>query len=169
MGAMGAGAPTDPRLAPAPVAALRPLLRLGELARSFDAVTPQRCEGRHGSSWSGQGGRRLSGLRAPSAPCRLWACGWQGAALRDGLIERLRRPARRKPRNVVCGWSVFLDVHRYRLITEERFDLGPLVSPRIEFVAGETVVGALGDRYELVRVVESENQDVRGYLVVRRL
>jgi hypothetical protein len=59
-------------------------------------------------------------------------------------------------------------VYRYRLIDETSgADLGPLVSSRRLFEAGEELTRRPDERYVLVNVVEPENEKFRAYLVVR--
>ncbi len=48
------------------------------------------------------------------------------------------------------------------------FDFGPLISARLEFRDGELLARAAGERFELVRQVEAENENFRAYLIVRR-
>jgi hypothetical protein len=60
-------------------------------------------------------------------------------------------------------------MYRYRLIDEETgADLGPLVSMRLTFAPGETIGRAPAERFEILNVVEPENENFRGYLVVRK-
>ena len=59
-------------------------------------------------------------------------------------------------------------MYRYRLLSEETgADLGPMISARLTFAVGELLVRRAGERYEVVRVVEVENEDFRAYLIVR--
>jgi hypothetical protein len=61
-------------------------------------------------------------------------------------------------------------VYRYRLLDEsDGTDLGPFVSMRLAFHPGETLARGAGERFELVNVVEPENENFRAYLIVRRL
>jgi hypothetical protein len=61
-------------------------------------------------------------------------------------------------------------VYRYRLIDEKTGDdLGPLISLRLSFAVGEILARGTDERYELVRTVEPENENFRGYLIVRRV
>ena len=59
-------------------------------------------------------------------------------------------------------------MYRYRLIDAETGDwIGPLVSGRVEFEAGESLVRRNDERFELVKIVPAENENFRAYLVVR--
>jgi hypothetical protein len=59
-------------------------------------------------------------------------------------------------------------IYRYRLVDEATgADLGPFVSSRLLFVAGKLVVPGRGQRYVVVRFIESENENLRGYVIVR--
>ena len=58
-------------------------------------------------------------------------------------------------------------MYRYRLIDQDGADLGPLISPRATFAIGEEIARRAGERYELMSVVEPENEAFRAYLVVR--
>jgi hypothetical protein len=59
-------------------------------------------------------------------------------------------------------------VYRYRLLTETTgADLGPLVSTRLTFAVGETIARRSGERYEVINIVEPENENFRAYLIVR--
>jgi hypothetical protein len=59
-------------------------------------------------------------------------------------------------------------MYRYRLVEEETGrDLGPFVSARLAFQVGERIATRPGARYEIVRVVATENSEAfRAYLVV---
>lgn len=58
-------------------------------------------------------------------------------------------------------------MYRYRLIdTETGDDIGPLISARLTFAAGELVAWK-GERFEVVKVVPAENENFRAYIVVR--
>lgn len=59
-------------------------------------------------------------------------------------------------------------MYRYRLIDCESGDpIGPLVSARLEFEAGESLARRDEERFELVTIVPAENENFRAYLVVR--
>jgi hypothetical protein len=59
-------------------------------------------------------------------------------------------------------------VYRYRLVDElTGSDLGPLVSARLTFAPGELIVRAAGERYVVIGLVEPENENFRGYVIVR--
>ena len=58
-------------------------------------------------------------------------------------------------------------MYRYRLIDEDGADLGPLISPRVTFAIGQDIVRRAEERYEIVRIVEPENESFHAYLVVR--
>jgi hypothetical protein len=59
-------------------------------------------------------------------------------------------------------------MYRYRLIDAESGDaIGPLVSARVEFRAGESLARRDDERFELVKIVPAENENFRAYLVVR--
>lgn len=60
-------------------------------------------------------------------------------------------------------------MYRYRLIDETTGgDLGPFVSSRPVFEVGETVASDPDERYEIRRVVPTENEEpFRAYLIVR--
>jgi hypothetical protein len=61
-------------------------------------------------------------------------------------------------------------MYRFRLLDDVTgADLGPFVSTRVAFEPGETLSRASGERFELVNVVEPENENFRAYLIVRRL
>jgi hypothetical protein len=61
-------------------------------------------------------------------------------------------------------------MYRYRLVEDETgADLGPLVSQRLTFAPGETISRGLSERFEVMNVVEPENENFRAYVVVRRL
>jgi hypothetical protein len=61
-------------------------------------------------------------------------------------------------------------MYRYRLLDQATgSDLGPFVSVRLTFEPGERLSRASREQFELVNVVEPENENFRGYLVVRRL
>ena len=60
-------------------------------------------------------------------------------------------------------------VYRYRLLEEATgADLGPLISARLAFASGEVIGRRAGEEFEIVSVVEAENENFRAYLVVRR-
>ena len=60
-------------------------------------------------------------------------------------------------------------VYRYRLLEEATgADLGPLISARLAFASGEVIGRRAGEEFEIVNVVEAENENFRAYLVVRR-
>jgi len=60
-------------------------------------------------------------------------------------------------------------MYRYRLVDEATgADLGPLISPRVTFATGEALARRADERYELVNIVEPENENFRAYLIVRR-
>jgi hypothetical protein len=81
-----------------------------------------------------------------------------------GLQWSERSRIARASRNVDEG------MHRYRLLDQATgADLGPFVSPRLAFEPGETLSRASGERFELVNVVEPENENFRAYLIVRQL
>jgi hypothetical protein len=59
---------------------------------------------------------------------------------------------------------------RYRLIDEDGADLGPLASPRSDWVPGEQLSRRHGETLEVLGVVEvdDEHQELfRAYIVVR--
>ena len=58
-------------------------------------------------------------------------------------------------------------MYRYRLIDEGGSDLGPLISARLTFAVGEPITPRAGEQYEVVRLVEPENENFRAYVVVR--
>ena len=58
-------------------------------------------------------------------------------------------------------------MYRYRLITEDGTDLGPLISARLTFAVGERISRQAGEQYKVVRLVEPENENFRAYIVVR--
>lgn len=59
-------------------------------------------------------------------------------------------------------------VNRFRLIHGDTGeDLGPLVSDREEFNAGEILERLGGERFLLVNVLPATNENFRSYLVVR--
>jgi hypothetical protein len=61
-------------------------------------------------------------------------------------------------------------VYRYRLVDEaSAADLGPLISGRLTFAPGELIGRRAGERFEIVKFVEPENDNFRAYLIVRRL
>jgi hypothetical protein len=61
-------------------------------------------------------------------------------------------------------------MYRYRLLDQMTgADLGPFVSVRLAFQPGESLSRASGERFELVNVIEPENENFRAYLIVRRL
>jgi len=61
-------------------------------------------------------------------------------------------------------------VYRYRLVDEsDGADLGPLISARLTFAAGEEIVRRAGERFEIVNLVEPENDNFRAYVIVRRI
>jgi hypothetical protein len=61
-------------------------------------------------------------------------------------------------------------MYRFRLLDDVTgADLGPFVSTRLAFEPGDTLSRASGERFELVNVVEPENENFRAYLIVRRL
>jgi hypothetical protein len=58
-------------------------------------------------------------------------------------------------------------VYRYRLLNEaDAADLGPLVSARLTFASGETIQRG-AESFQVVRVVESESENFRAYVIVR--
>jgi hypothetical protein len=58
-------------------------------------------------------------------------------------------------------------MYRYRLLDQTTgADLGPFVSTRLAFPPGESLSRASGERFELVSVVEPENENFRAYLIV---
>jgi hypothetical protein len=60
-------------------------------------------------------------------------------------------------------------MYRYRLLDEATgVDLGPLISARLTFGAGETIARRAGELFEIVNVVEPENDNFRAYVIVRR-
>ena len=60
-------------------------------------------------------------------------------------------------------------MYRYRLLNEDNGeDIGPLISARLSFAAGETIARRAGERFEVLRLVEPENENFRAYLIVRR-
>jgi len=66
--------------------------------------------------------------------------------------------------------SLLKAMYRFRLLDQVTgADLGPFVSTRLAFEPGETLSRASGERFELVNVVEPENENFRAYLIVRRL
>jgi hypothetical protein len=61
-------------------------------------------------------------------------------------------------------------MYRYRLLDQMTgADLGPCVSVRLACQPGEWLSRASGERFELVNVVEPDNENFRAYLIVRRL
>jgi hypothetical protein len=61
-------------------------------------------------------------------------------------------------------------MYRYRLLDQTTgADLGPFVSTRLAFRPGETLSRSSGERFELVNVVEPENENFQAYLIVRPL
>ena len=59
-------------------------------------------------------------------------------------------------------------MYRYRLIDEATgADLGPLLSSRHLFEAGDILARGAAERYVLVSVVKPESDSFRAYLVVR--
>jgi hypothetical protein len=59
-------------------------------------------------------------------------------------------------------------MYRYRLIDEHTGDdLGPFVSLRLTFAAGESIGRVDGESFLVVNLVEPENENFRAYLVVR--
>lgn len=61
-----------------------------------------------------------------------------------------------------------MGLYRYRLIDERTGDdLGPLVSLRLTFAAGELIERAAGEQYVVVNLVEPENKSFRAYMIVR--
>jgi hypothetical protein len=59
-------------------------------------------------------------------------------------------------------------MYRYRLVDERGDELGPFVSPRLAFQAGEEIARSNRERYEILRVIEAEmHEPFRAYLVVR--
>lgn len=61
-------------------------------------------------------------------------------------------------------------MYRYRLVdVESGADLGPFVSLRMTFAAGEKLGRTPGERFTVVNVTDAEERDnVYAYLVVRR-
>jgi len=71
-------------------------------------------------------------------------------------------------RNQSGASTVSGSMYRYRLIDAESGDaIGPLVSARVEFQAGESLARRDDERFELVKIVPAENENFRAYLVVR--
>jgi hypothetical protein len=61
-------------------------------------------------------------------------------------------------------------VYRYRLLDEVTgTDLGPLISARLTFPAGETITRRSDECYEVINVVEPETETFRAYLIVRSI
>jgi hypothetical protein len=59
-------------------------------------------------------------------------------------------------------------MYRFRLVDEATgTDLGPLVSARLTFAIGETITRGGGERFEVVNIVEPENENFRAYLIVQ--
>lgn len=59
-------------------------------------------------------------------------------------------------------------MYRFRLIDHDSgADLGPLVSQRLVFAPGESIARRYGERFEIVRTIEPEDESFRAYLVVR--
>jgi hypothetical protein len=59
-------------------------------------------------------------------------------------------------------------MYRYRLLDEATgADLGPLVSARLTFAAGETISRGQGESFRVLRMVEPKNENFRAYLIVR--
>jgi hypothetical protein len=59
-------------------------------------------------------------------------------------------------------------MYRYRMIEEETgADLGPLVSSRDTYEPGEVLSRGAAESYVLVKVVQTENEGFRAYLIVR--
>ena len=70
---------------------------------------------------------------------------------------------------LVSGLVRCLRVYRYRLVDHtDGADIGPLISARLMFAAGETITRRAGERYEVLRQVKPENENFRAYLIVRR-
>jgi catalase (peroxidase I) len=60
-------------------------------------------------------------------------------------------------------------MYRYRLVDEATAeDLGPLISARLTFAAGEMIARHAEEQFEVVNVVEPENDNFRAYVIVRR-
>jgi hypothetical protein len=53
-------------------------------------------------------------------------------------------------------------MYRYRLVDESDLtDIGPLISARLTFAVGETIGRSPHERFEVVNVVEPENDNFR--------
>ena len=80
-------------------------------------------------------------------------------------MERVRPPTNRCELLKRSRFSMY----RYRLIDEETgTDLGTLISLRLTFAIGEEISRRSGERYVVTALVEPENENFRGYVVVRR-
>ena len=61
-------------------------------------------------------------------------------------------------------------MYRYRLVDEaDGTDIGPLISARPTFAVGEKLARSPDERFEVVNIVEPENDNFRAYVIVRRL
>ena len=81
---------------------------------------------------------------------------------------RLSRPA--QVESEPHASALDLQVYRYRLIDQRTGDdLGPFVSLRLTFAAGESIERASGESFLVVNTVEPENENFRAYVVVRRI
>jgi hypothetical protein len=60
-------------------------------------------------------------------------------------------------------------MYRYRLVDEATAaDLGPLISARLTFAPGELIARRAGEGFEVVNVVEPENENFRAYVIIRQ-